>query len=147
MAGVLVSQRAKLVFAPQRPERFVIDAENTDDTAGDPLSAALPRLRAPLPGEIVVEASAVCVGRQATGPVCQSAVTRSRDSRRCDRPASPAIAEKSPACSRPPPLITLSSYVARPSICQVGRKRLGNATDVRPNVPRISRAHPIERSR
>jgi hypothetical protein len=44
-------------------------------------------------------------------------------------------------------VIALSSNVARPSICQAGRKRLGKASGTRPKMARTIRAQLSDRSR
>jgi hypothetical protein len=53
---------------------------------------------------------------------------------------------KSPECKRPAPS-SLSTNVARPSICQSGSDRFGNASTVRPKIAFAARAHPRDRSR
>ena len=61
-------------------------------------------------------------------------LTRSIGSNRPRAAATSTIARKSPAGTRPSPVMRLSSNVAIPSICHTGRNALGNATGTRPNT-------------
>ena len=124
---------ARLLALPERPTALFADND----------SLALGALRAcQLAGAAVPDDLAIVgfdnieFAEYATTPL-----TRSSGSSRPCRAASSTIARKSPACSRPSPVIALSSYVASPSICHGGRNRFGNAIR-RPAEDRCGRRAP-----
>ena len=93
-----------------------------------------------------MEQGAVCVPSVTVGPIGEAAIDTidgldliGADARSHDFSEVSGVQSAAPS--------SLSMNVARPSICQSGSDRFGNASTVRPSVPFAARAHPRDRSR